>query len=135
MFINGFYFFSEDKDERSEKEVHNVSRDESMDTDEDTNNPHQTTNNNDDEGSVRCPLCQEGFPDKETLEDHAMSIHSINGEGLARLMMLMQGSHWLNSNKNSKDDDENSGIVNNFFQLFPWRFFLFKEKLIYVVFC
>ena len=115
--------------------MHNVSRDESMDTDEDTNNPHQTTNNNDDEGSVRCPLCQEGFPDKETLEDHAMSIHSINGEGLARLMMLMQGSHWLNSNKNSKDDDENSGIVNKFFQLFPWRFFLFKEKLICVVFC
>ena len=64
-----------------------------------------------------------------------MSIHSINGEGLARLMMLMQGSHWLNSNKNSKDDDENSGIVNKFFQLFPWRFFLFKEKLICVVFC
>ena len=59
--------------------------------------------------TVTCPLCQEGFKDKETLEDHAMSIHSINSEGLARLMMLMQGSHWLNSNKNAKEDEETSG--------------------------
>ena len=88
-----------------------MSRDESMETDEDGGNNQPTTNNDDTDGSVTCPLCQEGFPDKETLEDHAMSIHSINGEGLARLMMLMQGSHWLNSNKNSKEDDESSGIV------------------------
>ena len=59
-------------------------------------------------GSVmNCPLCQEGFHDKETLEQHAMQLHSINAEGLQRLMMLMQGSHWLNSIKNAnKDDDE-----------------------------
>ena len=58
-----------------------------------------------------CPLCQEGFKDKDTLEQHAMQLHSINAEGLQRLMMLMQGSHWLNSVKNAAKEDEerNSG--------------------------
>ena len=61
------------------------------------------------EGSeMICPLCQEGFKDKDTLEQHAMALHSINAEGLQRLLMLMQGSHWLNSVKNaaSKEDEE-----------------------------
>lgn len=53
-----------------------------------------------------CPLCQEGFKDKDTLEQHAMALHSINAEGLQRLMMLMQGSHWLNSVKNAAKEDE-----------------------------
>ena len=53
-----------------------------------------------------CPLCQEGFRDKDTLEQHAMQLHSINSEGLQRLMMLMQGSHWLNSIKNASKDEE-----------------------------
>ena len=35
-----------------------------------------------------------------------MQLHSINAEGLQRLMMLMQGSHWLNSIKNANKDDE-----------------------------
>ena len=67
------------------------------------------------EGSttVTCPLCQEGFKDKETLEDHAMTIHSINAEGLQRLMMLMQGSHWLNNAKNNKEEE--SGSILYFF--------------------
>ena len=58
-----------------------------------------------------CPLCQEGFADKERLEQHAMQLHSINAEGLQRLMMLMQGSHWLNSAKNAgkEDDEKDSG--------------------------
>ena len=55
-----------------------------------------------------CPLCQEGFKDRETLEQHAMQIHSINAEGLQRLMMLMQGSHWLN-NANKEDEERDSG--------------------------
>ena len=50
-----------------------------------------------------CPLCREGFRDKETLENHAMAVHGVNAEGLQRLMMLMQGSHWLN---NATKDDE-----------------------------
>ena len=52
-----------------------------------------------------CPLCQEGFRDKDTLEQHAMQLHSINAEGLQRLMMLMQGSHWLNSIKAAKSEE------------------------------
>ena len=57
-----------------------------------------------------CPLCQEGFKDKDTLEQHAMQLHSINAEGLQRLMMLMQGSHWLNAVKNAgKEDEEKDG--------------------------
>ena len=54
---------------------------------------------------VTCPLCQEGFRGKDSLEEHAMQIHSINTEGLQRLMMLMQGSHWLNTVKSHKDED------------------------------
>ena len=40
-----------------------------------------------------------------------MQLHSINAEGLQRLMMLMQGSHWLNSAKNAgkEDDEKDSG--------------------------
>ena len=55
-----------------------------------------------------CPLCREGFRDKETLENHAMAVHGINAEGLQRLMMLMQGSHWLN-NANKEDEERDTG--------------------------
>ena len=55
---------------------------------------------------ILCPLCQEGFKSKDTLEEHAMQLHSINAEGLQRLMMLMQGSHWLNSMKKTDRDEE-----------------------------
>ena len=55
---------------------------------------------------MQCPLCQEGFRDKESLESHAMALHSINAEGLQRLMMLMQGSHWLNNLKNANKEEE-----------------------------
>ena len=83
---------------------------------ETTDNNTSRTDNNED--TVTCPLCKENFKDKDTLEDHAMSLHSINSEGLARLMMLMQGSHWLNSNKNM-EEDESSGTV----------LFLYKKHL------
>ena len=56
--------------------------------------------------TIKCPLCQEGFKSKDTLEEHAMQLHSINAEGLQRLMMLMQGSHWLNSMKKTDRDEE-----------------------------
>ena len=79
-----------------------------MDTDAD---PATTTEADEDEdegveggGGVSCPLCHDNFRDKATLEEHAMSIHSINAEGLQRLGMLMQGSHWLNKNKNNDDE-------------------------------
>lgn len=44
-----------------------------------------------------CPLCQDGFRDRAALERHVMQIHSVNAEGLQRLLMLVDQSHWLNS--------------------------------------
>merc|ERR1712029_1192550 len=38
---------------------------------------------------------------KEDKKEDSRKLHSINAEGLQRLMMLMQGSHWLNSIKNA----------------------------------
>ena len=43
-----------------------------------------------------CPLCSEKFSSQEALESHAMSVHSVNSEGLQRLQSLINGSHWLN---------------------------------------
>ena len=56
-----------------------------------------------------CPLCREGFRDKETLENHAMAVHGVNAEGLQRLMMLMQGSHWLNNANKEDTEGRDSG--------------------------
>lgn len=44
-----------------------------------------------------CPLCQDAFRDRALLERHVMQIHSVNSEGLQRLLMLVDQSHWLNS--------------------------------------
>ena len=44
----------------------------------------------------QCPLCSEKFPSQDLLESHAMSVHSVNSEGLQRLQSLINGSHWLN---------------------------------------
>lgn len=77
----------------------------------------------------QCPLCQDAFVDKASLEKHVMQIHSVNSEGLQRLLMLVDQSHWLNQNrstpgqssspssssekekeKESKDDDNNESM-------------------------
>ncbi|KAJ9578428.1 hypothetical protein L9F63_005348, partial [Diploptera punctata] len=44
-----------------------------------------------------CPLCQDGFRDRTQLERHVMQIHSVNSEGLQRLLLLVDQSHWLNA--------------------------------------
>lgn len=44
-----------------------------------------------------CPLCQDGFRERAALERHVMQIHSVNAEGLQRLLMLVDQSHWLNT--------------------------------------
>lgn len=44
----------------------------------------------------QCPLCQDSFRDRPSLEKHVMQIHSVNSEGLQRLLMLVDQSHWLN---------------------------------------
>jgi len=45
------------------------------------------------------------------LNEHALSVHSVNAEGLARLQSLINGSHWLNNKQekeNSQHDEEDS---------------------------
>ena len=83
---------------------------------DDDNDSIAETNPNDsgdqmDTDEKQCPLCQENFRSQDTLNEHALSVHSVNPEGLARLQSLINGSHWLANNKNdkqnSKDEEEN----------------------------
>lgn len=48
-----------------------------------------------------CPLCQDSFRERPQLEKHVMQIHSVNSEGLQRLLMLVDQSHWLNNSSRS----------------------------------
>ncbi|XP_058799739.1 zinc finger homeobox protein 4, partial [Phymastichus coffea] len=45
-----------------------------------------------------CPLCQDSFKHRSDLEKHVMQIHSVNTDGLQRLLHLVDQSHWLNIN-------------------------------------
>lgn len=58
--------------------------------------------------TVLCPLCQDQFVDKKSLEKHVMSVHFVNSDGLARLLNLVDTSHWLNSN-NGNSGSSSSG--------------------------
>lgn len=58
--------------------------------------------------TVLCPLCQDPFTDKKSLEKHVMTIHSVNSDGLARLLNLVDTSHWLNSNSSSSGNGNSS---------------------------
>ncbi|KYB28326.1 hypothetical protein TcasGA2_TC032626 [Tribolium castaneum] len=53
-----------------------------------------------DSHAFQCPLCQDSFKERSSLERHVMQIHSVNSEGLQRLLMLVDQSHWLNSGAN-----------------------------------
>ncbi|CAH1155315.1 unnamed protein product [Phaedon cochleariae] len=57
---------------------------------------HSNNNASMSEPVLHCPLCQDCFKDRTTLERHVMQIHSVNSEGLQRLLMLVDQSHWLN---------------------------------------
>ncbi|KAK2725859.1 zinc finger homeobox protein 3-like isoform X2 [Artemia franciscana] len=47
---------------------------------------------------IHCPLCQQtGFNGRSELEKHAISVHSVNSEGLQRLLMLVEQTQWLQS--------------------------------------
>ncbi|KAJ8677414.1 hypothetical protein QAD02_013201 [Eretmocerus hayati] len=47
---------------------------------------------------ILCPLCQDCFKQRSFLEEHVMQIHSVNADGLQRLLLLVNQSHWLNTN-------------------------------------
>lgn len=58
-----------------------------------------STSSTTDEYSVMCPLCQENFTERKPLEQHVMTVHSVNSEGLNRLLQLVDTSHWVNNKK------------------------------------
>lgn len=37
-----------------------------------------------------CPLCQEKFAEKPTLENHLMQVHNVSREGLQKLLLLVE---------------------------------------------
>lgn len=63
--------------------------------------------------SMHCPLCQEQFEEYEILETHVMLIHSVNSDGLKRLLLLMEGSHWLNNSQSKGRDYPRDKIEND----------------------
>ena len=71
---------------------------------EDNNEPLKTT---------PCPLCQEPYSVYSELENHVMQIHSVNSEGLQRLLFLMEGSHWLNNNRRVESPSTTATTNNN----------------------
>ena len=72
----------------------------------------------------RCPLCSETFPSQEALESHAMSVHSVNSEGLQRLQSLINGSHWLNK----KEDQGKISIIFISYLVICIRYFIIQNK-------
>lgn len=44
--------------------------------------------------NVQCPLCTDTFDSKQTLETHLMNVHSVNRDGLSRLLQLVDTSAW-----------------------------------------
>lgn len=70
--------------------------------------PFSTSSVINDEYSIMCPLCQESFTERKSLEQHVMCIHSVNADGLNRLLQLVDTSHWLN-NKKSPERSASTG--------------------------
>ncbi|CAG9770658.1 unnamed protein product [Ceutorhynchus assimilis] len=62
---------------------------------------------------IHCPLCQDLFKDRTSLERHVMQIHSVNSEGLQRLLMLVDQSHWLNQSSRTSTPNNPSTAVQN----------------------
>ncbi|KAG4069965.1 hypothetical protein HA402_015189 [Bradysia odoriphaga] len=48
---------------------------------------------------ILCPLCQETFSDKKSLEKHVVTVHSVTSDGLARLLNLVDANQWMSSKK------------------------------------
>ena len=54
-----------------------------------------------------CPLCQEKFGTRQAFEDHAISSHMTNPEGLVRLKSLMKIYDLLPEEQKRDIDQEN----------------------------
>lgn len=67
-----------------------------------TEGQEQLTASDQKKNELYCPLCQDVFEDLINFEKHLMNIHSVNSEGLQRLLSLVNQSHWLNSSKSSQ---------------------------------
>ncbi|CAL8070397.1 unnamed protein product [Orchesella dallaii] len=57
---------------------------------------------------MACPLCQETCSDRHKLENHVMQVHSVNAEGLKRLLLLVNQSHWLNTSSGRSSANNSS---------------------------
>ncbi|KAL1517789.1 hypothetical protein ABEB36_001512 [Hypothenemus hampei] len=63
---------------------------------------------------LHCPLCQDLFKERASLERHVMQVHSVNSEGLQRLLILVDQSHWLNqTSRTSTPNNTSATIVQN----------------------
>ena len=56
-----------------------------------TGNDQPETGGNEEQQTTPCPLCQEPYSEYSELENHVMQIHSVNSDGLQRLLVLMEG--------------------------------------------
>lgn len=68
------------------------------------------------EYSIMCPLCQESFTERKALEQHVMCIHSVNADGLNRLLQLVDTSHWLNNKKSPERSASTGGVSGGEFE-------------------
>ena len=51
-----------------------------------------------DEGK-KCPFCREDFISQQLFDDHVLTVHSIDQEGLEHLQSMMKGRKWLVENQ------------------------------------
>lgn len=101
-----------DDDVKSERmDAENSEDDFNMSANEIENADHMNADGSN-EFTVLCPLCQDPFTDKKSLEKHVMTIHSVTNDGVARLLnTLVDTSQWLNSNNGNNSIGGNSSMV------------------------
>ncbi|KAK7078114.1 hypothetical protein SK128_023697, partial [Halocaridina rubra] len=59
---------------------------------------------------LRCPLCEEACPNMNALEKHAVSVHSVNADGIQRLLLLVKLS--AAAARDDDDDDHHNQQLN-----------------------
>lgn len=72
---------------------------------------HGSNSSSMDQQVFQCPLCQDSFKERISLERHVMQIHSVNSEGLQRLLMLVDQSHWLNQASRTPTPNNQPGQI------------------------